>query len=136
VEGLIHISEISWEKVINASSYVKVGDEIDVLVVEKNPTDLKLNLSIKRLQFDPWSDIENKYPKDKEIIGEVIRKEKYGYFVRLEPGVEGLIHISKLTGEENLKIGEKVKVFIERINKKERRMSLVLPQKEKPILYR
>jgi len=136
VEGLIHISEISWEKVSNASAHVKVGDEIDVIVVEKNPIDLKLNLSIKRLRFDPWSEVETKYPKDKEIEGEVIRKEKYGYFVRLEPGIEGLIHISKLTGEENIKIGDKIKVFIERINKKERRMSLLLPQKEKPILYR
>ncbi len=136
VEGLIHISEISWEKVSSAASHVKIGDEIDVVVVEKNQVDLKLNLSIKRLQFDPWSDIENKYPKDKEITGEIIRKEKYGYFVKLEPGVEGLIHISKLSGSENIKIGDKIKVFIERINKKERRMSLLLPQTDKPIFYR
>ncbi|KKQ01520.1 MAG: 30S ribosomal protein S1 [Candidatus Roizmanbacteria bacterium GW2011_GWA2_36_23] len=136
VEGLIHISEISWEKVSNASSYVQTGEEINVAVVEKNPTDLKLNLSLKRLSKDPWSNIEEKYPKDKEIEGEVVRKEKYGHFVRLEAGVEGLIHISKLTGKEDFKIGDKIKVFIERINTKERRMSLVLPAKEKPVMYR
>lgn len=136
VEGLVHISEISWEKVTDASTHVRPGETIKVLVVEKNETDLKLNLSIKRLKHDPWKSIQDKYPKDKELEGEVVRKERYGYFVRLEPGVEGLIHVSKLTGEEDLPIGHKVKVFIERINEKERRMSLILPQTEKPILYR
>lgn len=136
VEGLIHISEISWEKVSNAGKFVRVGEEIDVVVVEKNITDMKLNLSLKRLAHDPWKTIEEKYPKDKEIEGEVIRKEKYGYFVRLEPGIEGLIHISKLTGKEDIKIGSKIKTFVERINTKERRMSLVLPATEKPVMYR
>jgi len=136
VEGLVHISEISWEKVTNASVYVKPGDVIKAIVVEKNEDDLKLNLSIKRLENDPWSEIEKKYPKEKEHEGEIVRKERYGYFVRLEPGVEGLIHVSKLTGEENFEIGQKVKVFIERISDKDRRMSLVLPQTEKPVFYR
>lgn len=136
VEGLVHISEISWEKVTNAAVYVKPGETIKAMVVEKNENDLKLNLSIKRLQNDPWHDIEDKYPKEKEHEGEIVRKERYGYFVRLEPGVEGLIHISKLSGEENLEVGDKVKVFIERVSSKERRMSLILPQTEKPIFYR
>lgn len=136
VEGLIHISEISWEKVSNAAQYVRAGEEMDVMVVEKNINDMKLNLSLKRLAHDPWKTIEEKYPKDKEIEGEVIRKEKYGYFVRLEPGIEGLIHISKLSGKEDIKIGSKIKTFVERINTKERRMSLVLPQTEKPVMYR
>lgn len=136
VEGLIHISEISWEKVASAASFVTVGEEIDVYVVEKNKTDFKLNLSLKRLTTDPWEKIEEKYPKDKEVEGEVVRREKYGYFVRLEPGVEGLIHVSKLTGQEDLKIGQKIRAFIERVSLKERRMSLVLPQKEKPVMYR
>lgn len=136
VEGLIHISEISWEKVTNISSFAKSGDIIEAVVVEKNKKDLKLNLSIKRLQYDPWKDIEKKYPKDKEVEGEVIRKEKYGYFVRLEPGIEGLIHSSKLTGKEEFRTGQKVRAFIERINKQARRLSLIPPQKEKPVTYR
>lgn len=136
VEGLIHISEISWEKVADAAEYVKVGDIIDVAVVEKNLTDLKLNLSLKRLTKDPWENIEKKYPPDKEVKGTIIRKEKYGYFVRLEPGIEGLIHISKLSGEEKFKEEQNVRVFIEKINKKNRRISLLLPQKEKPVTYR
>ncbi len=136
VEGLIHISEISWEKVSDASSHVRPGDEIDVMVVEKNENDLKLNLSIKRLTEDPWSLIEEKYPKDKEVKGEIIRKEHYGFFVRLEPGIEGLIHVSKLTGDEKISIGDTITVFVERVNKKDRKMSLVLPTTAKPLMYR
>ncbi len=136
VEGLIHISEISWEKVGDVSLLVKPNDVIDVVVVEKNAEDLKLNLSIKRLTEDPWKDIETKYPKDKEVVGEVIRKEKYGYFVKLEAGVEGLIHVSKLTGKEDFKIGQKIKTYIERVNVPSRRLSLLLPQTEKPVMYR
>lgn len=136
VEGLVHISEISWEKVTNAAAYVKTGEKINVLVVEKNDDDLKLNLSIKRLAHDPWKEIENNYPKEKEHHGEIVRKERYGYFVRLEPGVEGLIHVSKLAGTEDFEIGQKVTVFVERISKKERRMSLLLPQADKPVFYR
>jgi len=136
VEGLIHISEISWEKINDASSYARPGDDIDVMVVEKNVNDMKLNLSLKRLGNDPWEGIEEAYPKDKEIKGEVVRKESYGFFVRLAPGIEGLIHVSKLNGEEKINIGDKISVYIERINRKDRRMSLLLPQKDKPILYR
>lgn len=136
VEGLVHISEISWEKISSAFGFAQVGETIKVMVVEKNEKDLKLNLSIKRLTPDPWKDIEKKYPKDKEVEGEVVRKEKYGYFVRLEPGIEGLIHISKLKEGETIELGKKIKAFIERISVKDRRMSLVLPQKEKPVFYR
>ncbi len=136
VEGLVHISEISWEKVMNPSGYAKVGDDIDVAVVEKNVNDLKLNLSIKRLSIDPWEKIEETYPQDKEVEGEVVRQERYGYFVRLAPGIEGLIHISKLTGKESLKIGDRIKTYIEKVDKKSRKMSLVLTQKERPVTYR
>ncbi|MFH1827188.1 MAG: S1 RNA-binding domain-containing protein [bacterium] len=136
VEGLIHISELSWEKVSDVSSFAIQGDIIDAVVVEKNNEDMKLNLSLKRLSYDPWKDIEKKYKKDKEVEGEVVRKEKYGYFVRLEPGIEGLIHTSKLSGKEAFIIGQKVRAYIERINKKQRRLSLILPQKEKPVTYR
>jgi ribosomal protein S1 len=136
VEGLIHISELSWEKVSDVSSFAKQGDTIETEVVEKNREDMKLNLSIKRLSYDPWKEIEKKYKKDKEVEGEVVRKEKYGYFVRLEPGIEGLIHSSKLTGKEEFKTGQKIKAYIERINKRQRRLSLLLPQKAKPVTYR
>lgn len=136
VEGLVHISEISWEKVTDVGPLVQVGKEIDVMVVEKNEEDLKLNLSIKRLANDPWDSIEEKYPKDREVDGEIVRHERYGYFVRLEPGIEGLIHSSKLNGTEQYEVGHKIKAFIERVNKQSRRLSLIPHQSEKPVMYR
>ena len=136
VEGLVHISEISWEKISSAFHYAKIGDMVDVLVVEKNDKDLKLNLSIKRLAKDPWREIKKDYPRNKLIEGELVRKKVYGYFVRLKPGIEGLIHISKLRGNEKFKIGDKVKVYVERIDERGRRISLLLPQAEKPVTYR
>ena len=66
----------------------------------------------------------------------MVRQERYGYFVRLTPGIEGLIHISKLTGKENLKMGDKIKAYIEKVDKRSRKMSLVLTQKERPVTYR
>jgi small subunit ribosomal protein S1 len=136
IEGLIHISEISWEKVSDLSSFATPGETIDVAVVEKNTNDLKLNLSVKRLLHDPWDEIEERYPKDKEVEGEIIRKEKYGYFVRLEPGIEGLIHVSKLTEGVEYEVGQKIKTYIERVNKPSRKLSLILPQKATPVTYR
>ena len=115
---------------------MKEGDEIDVVVVEKNLENSKLNLSIKRLSKDPWSEVEEKYPKDKEFTGELIRREKYGYIVRLEPGIEGLIHISKIGDGAELPIGEKIKVYVEKTDVAQRRMSLILLPHEKPIVYR
>jgi ribosomal protein S1 len=136
IEGLIHISEISWQKVSDPKKYLKVGDEVDVVVVEKNTENLKLNLSIKRLQQDPWEGVEAKYPKDKQLKGEVVRKEKYGYIVRLEPGIEGLIHISKITGGETIEVGKEIEVYIEKVDPKQRRISLILAQEDKPVMYR
>lgn len=136
IEGLIHISEISWEKVADANSFAKVGDVLDVYVVEKNEKDMKLNLSLKRLTQDPWEGVEERFTKDKELTGTIIRKERYGYFVRLDHGIEGLIHVSKIGPQDTLTVGQEVKVYIEKIDKKERRISLVLAQSEKPVFYR
>ena len=136
IEGLIHISEISWKKVSDPRQYAKEGDKVEVMVLQKNERDYKLTLSLKRLLKDPWSEIDEKYPKDKEVEGEVIRKEPYGFFVRLEPGIEGLIHNSKVTAETDIKIGKKIKTYVERVDKKHRKMSLVPVSIGKPLLYR
>lgn len=136
IEGLIHISEISWTKVSDPTKHLHVGDMVDVVVTEKNENNFKLNLSIKRLTSDPWGHVEKEYSRDKELTGEIIRKEKYGYIVRFEPGVEGLIHISKVPSSEKLTIGKKVHVFIEKVDVRNRRMSLILVSKAKPVAYR
>jgi len=136
IEGLVHISEISWKKVANPREYAKEGDLVDVMVLQKNERDYKLTLSLKRLQKDPWDEIEEKYPKDKEVVGQVVRKEPYGFFVVLEPGIEGLIHNSKITPELDIKVGKEIHTYVERVDKKRRKMSLVPVSTEKPLLYR
>ncbi len=136
IEGLIHISEISWQKVSDPRKHLKIGDVVDVVVVEKNTDNLKLNLSMKRLEHDPWDGIEERYPKDKEVRGTVIRRERYGYIVRLEPGIEGLIHVSKLKGDEELAMDKDITVYIEKIDSRNRRISLVLGLEDKPVMYR
>lgn len=136
IEGLIHISEISWSKVTDPTKHIQVDDILDVVVVEKNETNYKLNLSIKRLTPDPWTQVVEKYPVDKEVEGEIIRKERYGYIVRLEEGIEGLIHISKVGAENELTIGKKVQVYVEKVDMDNRRMSLILQSVAKPVAYR
>lgn len=135
LEGLVHISEVSWEKVDDISGKYKVKDKIKVVLINKG--DGRLQFSIKRLSIDPWEKIEEKYPKDKESEGEVVRIANYGAIVRLETGVEGLIHISKLTGGTTVKEKQKVLVYIESIDVKKRKISLGLVEtNKKNIIYK
>ena len=133
LEGLVHISEISWEKVDEVASVYKPKDKVKVKLISK--AEGRLQFSIKRLSNDPWEKIESKYPKDKELSGEVVRIANYGALVRLEPGVEGLIHISKLAGGIELSPGEKVEIYIESIDVPRRKISLgmVMTDKNKVI---
>ncbi|MBU1088565.1 S1 RNA-binding domain-containing protein [Patescibacteria group bacterium] len=134
LEGLVHISEISWEKVERIADVYKPKDKIKVKLINKN--DGRLQFSIKRLQSDPWENIKDKYSKDKEVEGEVVRLANFGALIRLEPGVEGLIHVSKLSGGVDLKIGDKVQVYIESIDLEKRKISLGVVLTEKPLMYK
>jgi len=136
LEGLVHISEISWEKVEDPSKFYKEKDKVKVRVLAVDKKSGKLNLSIKQLENDPWADIEKRYPLESKIKGEVIRLAPFGTFVSLDKGVEGLIHISKVPAEKSLKIGDKVDCFIESIDKEARKMSLGLVLKAKPVGYK
>ena len=136
LEGLVHISEISWEKVDDPSKFFKQGDRIKVKVLAADQKTGKLNLSIKQLQLDPWEEIEKKYPSDTRVKGEIVRLAPFGAFVNLKPGIEGLIHISKIPAEKVLKVGDKVDCFVESVDREARRMSLGLVLKEKPVGYK
>ncbi len=135
LEGLVHISEISWEKVSDISTMYKTKDKVSIKLINKD--DGRLQFSIKRLAGDPWDKIEDKYPKDKELEGEVVRIANFGALVKLETGVEGLIHISKLTGGVSLKEGEKVQVYIESIDVQKRKISLgIVETSKKNVIYK
>lgn len=136
MEGLIHISEISWERVENPGDFLKVGDKVKVKVLGIEEKGGKLNLSIKQLTADPWKDIEKRYKKEQIIKGKVVRLSPFGAFVNLEKGIEGLIHISKIPAGVEFKKGEEVECVIEEIEKEARKMSLNFLPKEIPVGYR
>lgn len=135
-DGLVHISEISWAKADNLSESFKIGQEVEVLALGVSESDAKLNLSIKQLLPDPWSDLAKKYSAEQEIKGKVTRVSPYGVFVQLEDGVEGLIHISKVPTDTEYKVGETVSCTIESVDSIAHRISLIPVTTFKPIGYK
>ncbi len=136
VEGLIHISEISWKKVEDPNTLFKVGQEVDVQVIGIEKKAGKLNLSIKRLSHDPWDGIEKTYAVGTKHKGKVVRSAPYGVFVNFEPGIDGLIHVTNKPADKEFKVDEEVEVFVEKIDGKNRRMSLGMVLTEVPVGYR
>ncbi len=136
IEGLIHISEIAWEKVDDPGQYLKVGDTIKVKVVGVDRETGKLTLSLKQLLPDPWEHVLDMFEKDTTVKGTVARVSPYGIFVTISPGIEGLIHISKLTPGSEPKVGEEISCIVEDIKADARKISLSMALTEKPIGYR
>ena len=135
LEGLVHISEISWEKVDNLTQMYKAKEKIQVKLINKDEG--RLQFSIKRMSNDPWQDISDKYPKEKEVSGVVVRIANFGALVKLEAGVEGLVHVSKLVNGVNLKENEEVDVYIESIDTAKRKISLGLVESDKSkVIYK
>ncbi len=136
VEGLVHISEISWEKVSHPKDYQQVGDRVKVKVLGVDDKTGKLNLSIKQLSDDPWLGIDEKYQPGMTISGKVSRVESFGVFVNVEAGIDGLIHSSKLEPGTELKRGDEITVHVESVDPGQRRMSLSLVLTELPVAYK
>jgi len=136
VEGLIHISEISWEKVEDPNEMFKVGKDVKVQVIGIDKGAGKLNLSIKQMTLDPWKEIEKNYAVGTKHTGKVVRIAPYGIFVNFEKGVDGLIHISKKPADKEFAMGDKVEAFVEMIDVKARRMSLGVVLTEVPVAYK
>ncbi|MHB1296237.1 MAG: 30S ribosomal protein S1 [Anaerolineae bacterium] len=95
-DGLIHISELSWSRVKHPAELLEVGQTVQVMVLRVDPEAQRIGLSLKRVQPDPWADIDSRYRVDDTVHGKVTHLVKFGAFVELEPGVEGLVHVSEL----------------------------------------
>ena len=136
IEGLVHISEIAWEKVEDTGEYLKQGDTVKVKVISIDEKSGKVTLSLKQLLPDPWEHVLDMFEKDTQVKGKVSRVSPYGIFVTLSPGIDGLIHISKMTPGEEPKVGEEITVSIEDIQQDKRKIGLSMSLTEKPIGYR
>ena len=132
VEGLIHVSEMSWSQHLrSAQDFLKVGDEVEAVVLTLDRNERKMSLGIKQLKEDPWKDIEEKYPVNSCHHAKVRNFTNFGVFVELEEGVDGLIHISDLSWTKKVKhpseftqIGADIEVVVLEIDKENRRLSL------------
>lgn len=140
VDGLLHISELAWGRVKHPSEVVKEGDEIDVKVLRVDKEKGKISLGRKQVLPDPWSTVEEKYPVGAVVDGVVTRTAPFGAFVQLEPGVEGLVHISEVSmqhitkPEEAVASGDKVRVKVLRVRPDERRISLSIKQADQVVV--
>lgn len=134
LDGLIHLSELSWKKIANPADVVKEGEEIEVVVIGKE--DGRLALSLKRTQKDPWEDVEKKYQKDMQVKGTVVRVGDFGAIVELEPGIEGLLPLAKIPTDTKVEEGEEGSFFIENIDSENRKITLALSITKKPLIYK
>jgi small subunit ribosomal protein S1 len=131
IEGLVHLSEMSYRKrVTKPEEVVKVGDQVPVVIKEIDLEKRRISLSIKDAEGDPWIDVQERYREGQTIEGLVEKKERFGYFVALEPGVRGLLPASRIKASpkpselEKLREGDRVNVIIEEINLEDRKISL------------
>lgn len=134
VEGLVHVSELSFSRVNLPSDVIKVGDKVQVKVLAAHEG--KLALSMKQALKDPWEGIEAKFKSEDKVTGKIVRASDFGYFVELLPGVEGLIHITQVPPSVKLTVGNDVKCTIEEVNKKDKRIALGLVLTSIPVGYK
>jgi len=126
VEGLVHISEIAWEKVGHPNQYFNVGQTVGVLVLGSDKKTKKLSLSVKRLTDNPWETVEKKYPIGTEIKGVVSKIVPFGAFVTVEKGLDGLIHVSEAEGPLNE--DDKVEAVVTQVNGSKQKLALSVRQ--------
>ena len=135
VDGLLHITDLSWGRVNHPSEVVSMDEEIEVVVLNYNNETDRISLGYKQLQPHPWEKVEEKFPVDSLVKGKVVSITNYGAFVELDKGVEGLIHISEMSWTQHIKhpsnvisLGEEVEAKILKVNQEEKKISLGLKQ--------
>jgi len=137
IDGLLHITDMSWGRIGHPSELLKVGQDIDVVVLDVNREKERVSLGLKQKMANPWDNIETKYPVGARVKGKVVNLVPYGAFVELEPGVEGLVHVTELSWTKRiarpadvLKPGQEVEAVVLGINRDEQKISLGIRQLE------
>ena len=139
VDGLIHISEMSWGRISNPKEVLKEGQEVEVFVLDVDKEKGKISLSLKDADKNPWKLAAEKYAVGSIVEGKVVRMVPFGAFVELEPGVDGLIHISQIANkhvvkpEDELKVGEVINVKVLEVNPEQKKISLSKRQADAPV---
>ena len=136
VEGLIHVSEMSWvKKVRQPSDLVKPGETVDAVILGVNPAEQRMSLGLKQALGDPWADAAQEFPVGSEVEGPVVSLTKFGAFVQLAEGIEGMVHVSDISGEKRinhpqdvLKVGQSVKALVLELDAEKRRLKLGMKQ--------
>ena len=135
IDGLLHVTDMSWKRVNHPSQVLAVGDTVKVQIVKINPETQRISLGMKQLQSDPWDGVEAKYPVGAKFTGRITNITDYGAFVELEPGVEGLVHVSEMSWtKKNVHPGkivstsQEVDVKVLEVDEEKRRISLGLKQ--------
>src|SRR5215510_3756649 len=137
IDGLLHITDMSWGRVGHPSELFKVNDEVDVIVLKYDPSTERVSLGHKQLVQDPWATVQERYPVGARMSGKVVSLTDYGAFIELEPGVEGLIHVSEMSWSKRVKhpskilnVGDTVDAMVLGVDPAARRISLGLKQVE------
>jgi small subunit ribosomal protein S1 len=135
IDGLLHITDMSWGRLTHPRALVNVGDQIQVKVLKFDKDKQRVSLGFKQLTPDPWLDAEHRYPVSAHVSGKVISVTDYGAFVELEQGIEGLVHVSEMTWSKRMKhpsklvnVGDHVDCVVLNVNPQERRISLGMRQ--------
>ncbi|MBN1913423.1 MAG: 30S ribosomal protein S1 [Candidatus Omnitrophica bacterium] len=137
IDGLLHITDMSWGRISHPSEVLAVGDEVEVVVLDFNKDSMKISLGLKQKQANPWEDIDRKYPIGSKVKGKIVNIVPYGAFIELEKGIEGLVHISELSWTkrinhptEVLAIGDMVEAIVLSMDKQQQKISLGIKQIE------
>ncbi len=137
MDGLLHITDMSWGRVKHPSEVINLGDEIEVVVLKYDEEKERVSLGLKQLQTDPWEEAKDRYPAGTKLTGKVVSLAEYGAFVELGDGVEGLIHVSEMSWTKRIKhpsqlvnVGDEVNVVVLEVDHSNRRISLGMKQLE------
>ncbi len=137
MDGLLHITDMSWGRINHPSEMVKIGDELEVTILDVDYEKERVSLGLKQQSDNPWTEIESKYPVGHRVHGKVVNLMPYGAFIELEPGVEGLVHVSELSwtkriarASDVLNIGDEVDAIVLSVNKDDKKISLGVRQIE------
>ncbi|HNX53155.1 MAG TPA: 30S ribosomal protein S1 [Pontiellaceae bacterium] len=137
IDGLLHVTDMSWGRINHPTEMVKVGDEIEVMILDINLDKERISLGLKQTLSNPWQDIDAKYPIGTRVHGKVVSLAPYGAFVEVEEGVEGLVHVSEISwtkriqrASDVLKVGDEVDAVVLSINTEDKKISLGMRQTE------